>query len=93
MKQRKIPEDVEINCLGSGCPNNCWYCYDGGYPDSKDDFLYNKRFDGKRFWKYEDIVSFRALCRKHDQKVLRKGTDPEYKKPCPNNQMKLMEHK
>ena len=26
MRMRKLPEDIESTCLGSGCPNNCWYC-------------------------------------------------------------------
>ena len=27
-KMLKLPNDVESNCLGSGCPNNCWYCHE-----------------------------------------------------------------
>ena len=36
--------------------NDC--CYDGGYPKSEIDFNNNKRFNGKRFWKYPDIKKF-----------------------------------
>ena len=55
-------------------------CYDGGYPTSKEEFNDTKgRFEDKRYWEYEDIVRFRAECRKHNQKVVRDGIDPELK--------------
>ena len=59
--------------------NDC--CFDGGYPKSEIDFNNNKRFNGKRFWKYQDIKKFGmtkdGMCRKHNQMVLFK-IDPEY---------------
>ena len=60
--------------------NDC--CYDGGYPKNEIDYNNNKRFNGKRFWKYPDIKRFgigkNSLRRKHNQMVLFK-IDPELK--------------
>ena len=28
MKMLELPEDIERSHLGTGCPNNCWYCYE-----------------------------------------------------------------
>lgn len=58
--------------------NDC--CYDNGYPKSREEFYDPKgRFEGKRFWEYDDIVTFRSKSRKHNQLVLF-GIDPEFKK-------------
>lgn len=54
-------------------------CYDGGYPKNETDFNTNPRFEGKRFWTYQQIKSFRRVCRKHNQKVRRDGMDVEWK--------------
>lgn len=54
-------------------------CYDGGYPQGEDDYNDNMRFNQKRFWKYSDIKQFKKECRKHNQKVVRDGIDPELK--------------
>ena len=60
--------------------NDC--CYDGGYPKNEIDYNNNKRFNGKRFWRYQDIKKFgigkNSLRRKHNQMVLFK-IDPELK--------------
>jgi hypothetical protein len=55
-------------------------CYDGGYPESEKEFYDpNGRFEGKRYWSYDEIKNFRKICRKHNQKVTRLGIDPELK--------------
>lgn len=57
-------------------------CYDGGYPESEEEWNDPKgRFEGKRYWEFDDIVRFRSECRKHDQIVTRDGIDPEVKAP------------
>lgn len=50
-------------------------CFDGGYPKDEEDYLRNYT----HYWSYNDIVRIRAISRKHDQKVTRKGMDPEIK--------------
>ena len=43
MNMLKLPEDIESTCLGSGCPNDCWYCHEpkevkfNGIPNFKKD--------------------------------------------------------
>ena len=52
-------------------------CFDGGYPESKIDYISNPRFNFAHIWQYDDIKAFRKECRKHNQKVTRFGIDPE----------------
>lgn len=57
--------------------NDC--CFDGGYPKSKREYEDpTGRFEGKRFWKYEEIKAFRKECRENNHIVLF-GIYPELK--------------
>lgn len=50
-------------------------CYDGGYPNNELDYLQK----GNYFWRYSEIVWFRAKCRKPNQMINFGGIDPELK--------------